>query len=104
MRSTPAPRTGGGEGGKAIAVVRCLAEEMEVAGLQDFATAAGGNDPLETAEAPQEDYRTFVILPTKLIVKLRKQAIHRSLVENQKVSVNDIITRTLRSEFARTGQ
>ena len=87
-----------------IAVVRCLAEEMEVAGLQDFATAAGGNDPLETAEAPQEDYRTFVILPTKLIVKLRKQAIHRSLVENQKVSVNDIITRTLRSEFARTGQ
>lgn len=86
-----------------INIVRCLADEIEADGLQDFATAAGGDEPLETALAP-DDYRTYVILPTDMIVKLRKLAVRRSLIENQKVSVNDIITRTLRSEFARTGQ
>ena len=36
-----------------INIVRCLADEMDAAGLQDFATAAGGNDPVETAAAPE---------------------------------------------------
>ena len=67
-------------------------------------TAAGGNDPVETAAAPKEDYRTFVILPKKLIIKLRKIAVHRDLIENQLVTVNDIISRILRTEFASSGE
>lgn len=67
-------------------------------------TAAGGNDPVETAAAPEEDYRTLMILPKKLIIKLRKIAVHRDLIENQLVTVNDIISRILRTEFARSGE
>jgi len=67
-------------------------------------TAAGGNDPVETAAAPEEDNRTFVILPKKLITKLHKIAVHRGLIENQLVTVNDIISRILRTEFARSGE
>ena len=87
-----------------INIVRCLADKMDAAGLQDFATAAGGNDPVETAAAPEEDYRTLMILPKKLIIKLRKIAVHRGLIENQLVTVNDIISRILRTEFARSGE
>ena len=83
---------------------KLVADEMDAAGLQNFATAAGGNDPVETAAAPEEDYRTFVILPKKLIIKLRKIAVHRGLIENQLVTVNDIISRILRTEFARSGE
>ena len=89
--------------GTRIKIARCLADEMEIADLQNFATAAGGNDPVETAQ-DSEDARTFVILPARLMVKLRKLAVRRSMVENQMVSVSDIITRKLRDEFKRTGE
>ncbi len=92
-----------------IGIVRCLADEMEASGLQDFATAAGGNGPVEVEKYTppariQDSYRTFLTLPSDLVAKLRKRAVRRSLIENQKVSVNDIITRTLESEFGRTGE
>ncbi len=45
-----------------------------------------------------------MILPKKLIIKLRKIAVHRGLIENQLVTVNDIISRILRTEFARSGE
>ena len=87
-----------------INVIQCLADQMEVADLQNFATAAGGDAILEQASlSDSDDYRTFLTLPTRLMTKLRKQAIRRSLVESQKVSVNDIISRTLQREFGRTG-
>lgn len=92
-----------------IGIVRCLADQMEASGLQDFATAAGGNGPVEVVKYTeparnQDAYRMYVTLPLDLVVKLRQRAVRRSLIENQKVSVNDIITRALESEFGRTGE
>ncbi len=92
--------------GERMDVVRCLADETEMADLQNFATAAGGNAQDISSDFPDpvkksEGYRTYVTLPQALVVKLRKQAARRSLIENRKVSVNDIITRSLRQQFAR---
>ena len=85
-----------------LGVVRCLAEEAD--SLQDFATAAGGNDTHSDSPKPaakRQDYRIIVTLPQSLVAKLRKQATRRSLIENQKVSVNDIIVRSLKSRYLR---
>ena len=87
-----------------LGVVRCLAEEAEADSLQDFASAAGGNDTHSDSPKPaakRQDYRIIVTLPQSLVAKLRKQATRRSLIENQKVSVNDIIVRSLKSRYLR---
>jgi len=89
---------------KRMDIVRCLAEQAEMADLQNFETAAGGNaqensfkfgSPVEK----NEGYRTYVTIPRTLAVELRKQAARRSLIENRDVSVNDIIVRALRWIF-----
>lgn len=85
-----------------IGIVRCLAD-AELNSFQNFATAAGGDATGDVHSLDKDDYRTYLTLPNDLMAKLRKQAVRRSLIENQKVSVNDIITRTLRSEFEVTG-
>ena len=87
-----------------LGVVRCLAEEAEADSLKDFTTAAGGNDTHSDSPKPaakRQDYRIIVTLPQSLVAKLRKQATRRSLIENQKVSVNDIIVRSLKSRYLR---
>lgn len=91
--------------GVRLGVVRCLAEEAEINDLQNFATAAGGNDTPSDFPKPavkREGYRTYVTLPLSLVAKLRKQATRRSLIEGQKVSVNDIIVRSLKSRYLGT--
>ena len=93
--------------GARLSVVRCLAEQAESYDLQNFATAAGGTDnpgARETSYFPkpaakEEVYRTYVTLPLSLIVKLRKLAVRRSLIEDRKVSVNDVIVRSLISRY-----
>ena len=92
--------------GKRIDVVRCLADNAEIDDLQNFATAAGGDtrDISYNLPAPvdkTEVYRTYVTLPLALVAELRKQAKRRSFIENRKVSVNDIITRSLRQRYAK---
>ncbi len=91
-----------------LGVVRCLAEEAEINNLQNFATAAGGDGATITSDLPKpaakrDDYRTFVTLPQSLVAKLRKRAERRSRIENQKVSVNDIIVRALKNRYGRDG-
>ena len=69
-----------------------------------MATAAAGNDTHSDSPKPaakRQDYRIIVTLPQSLVAKLRKQATRRSLIENQKVSVNDIIVRSLKSRYLR---
>ena len=89
-----------------IAVARCLADGSDIAGLQNFATAAGGNDTragssyFPDPDKKSEEYRTLVTLPLSLVAEMRKRAIQRSFIENRKVSVNDIIARSLRRQFA----
>ena len=89
-----------------IAVVRCLADVSDIAGLQNFATAAGGNDTragssyFPDPDKKSEEYRTLVTLPLSLVAEMRKRATQRSFIENRKVSVNDIIARSLRRQFA----
>ena len=92
--------------GERMDVVRCLAEQAEFSDLQNFTTAAGGNAQDNSSDFPssgesRDDYRTFVTLPQSLVVELRKQATRRSLIENHKVSVNDIITRSLRKQYTK---
>ena len=92
--------------GVRLGVVRCLAEEAEADSLQNFATAAGGNDEKAATnfpkpEAKRQGYQTYVTLPQNLVEKLRQQAERRSLLENRKVSVNYIIVRSLKSRFLR---
>ncbi len=90
--------------GTRLNVVRCLAEEAGINDLQNFATAAGGNDAASNFSKPvakRQGYRTYVTLPQNLVAKLRKQAERRSLLENRKVSVNDIIVRSLKSRYLR---
>ena len=92
--------------GKRIDVVRCLADNAEIDDLQNFATAAGGDtqDISYNLPAPAdktEVYRTYVTLPLALVAELREQAKRRSFIENRKVSVNDIITRSLRQRYAK---
>ncbi|MDA1091153.1 MAG: hypothetical protein O3A85_12680 [Proteobacteria bacterium] len=92
-----------------LKIIRCLAEANDTAAIQNFATAAGGNDANTTPVSLNQinaanEYRTYLRLPGSLVAKLRKQAVRRSLVENQQVSVNDIITRTLKSEFGGAGE
>lgn len=91
---------------KRIDVVRCLADNAEMDSLQNFATAAGGDaqDNSYNFPAPvekSEGYRTYVTLPQTLVVELRKQAKRRSLIENHKVSVNDIIVWSLQQRYAK---
>jgi hypothetical protein len=89
-----------------IDTVRCLADEAEMDNLQNFATAAGGNDAKDDYSAfpapvsRRDELRTYVTLPMSLVVELRKQATRRSLIENRKVSVNDVITRSLRKRYS----
>jgi len=92
--------------GERMEIVRCLADEAEMADLQNFATAAGGNakDDTSAFTSPiekRDGYPTYVTIPRTLAVKLRKQAARRSLTENHEVSVNDIIVRSLRQKYAR---
>ena len=86
-----------------LGVVRCLAEEAEADSLQDFAAAAGNDTHSDSPKpaAKRQDYRIIVTLTQSLVDKLRKQATRRSLIENQKVSVNDIIVRSLKSRYLR---
>jgi len=88
-----------------IGIVHCLAEQAEAASLQNFTTAAGGNDSQAGSGFPKpvekrQDYRTYVTLPMQLVEKLRKQAERRSVLENRKVSVSDIIVRSLKRSYA----
>ena len=89
-----------------IAVVRCLADVSDIAGLQNFATAAGGNDTragssyFPEPDKKSEEYRTLVTLLLSLVAEMRKRAIQRSFIQNRKISVNDIIARSLRRQFA----
>ncbi|MBC8337681.1 MAG: hypothetical protein H8E39_03225 [Alphaproteobacteria bacterium] len=96
---------------KRLNVARCLAEEVEMAELQNFATAAGGNNTPDSsqelssnfllpAEREQKVYRTYVTLPGRLVSKLNKRATRLSYIENRTVSVNDVITRSLQRRFA----
>ena len=105
-----------------IKVVTCLAEQAEEEGLANFATAAGSPDEPSNVQpgAPwafgggkkakqpspgiKKPYRTYLTLPTHLGEKLRQRAVERSIVEKQKVSVNDIIVRTLEKDFGRRGR
>jgi len=96
--------------GDRIDTVRCLSEAAEIDDLQNFATAAGGNEAKDDYKnnysafpkpvAKREGFRTYVTLPLSLVAELRKQATRRSLIENRKVSVNDIITRSLRKRYS----
>ena len=91
---------------KRMDIVRCLAEQAEMADLQNFETAAGGNAQENSSKfsspvEKNEGYRTYVTIPRTLAVELRKQAARRSLIENRDVSVNDIIVRALRMKYAK---
>jgi len=91
---------------KRMDIVRCFAEQAEMADLQNFETAAGGNAQENSSKfgspvEKNEGYRTYVTIPRTLAVELRKQAARRSLIENRDVSVNDIIVRALRMKYAK---
>lgn len=104
-----------------LAIVICLAEEAEGAGISTFATAAGTpEEPLsaqpgtpsvfgegkktkqrQPAVRSDEMFRTYLTLPAHLGKKLRQRAAKQSVIEGKKVSVKDIIVRTLEKEFVR---
>ena len=92
--------------GERLNTVRCLADKVETADLQNFATAAGGDakensSNVSSPVGKREGYRTFITLPRALVVELRKQVARRSLIENRVVSINDIITRSIRQKYAK---
>jgi hypothetical protein len=72
------------------------------AGLDGFDTAAGGDisppDPVAPtpAVAKEQTYRMYLSLPLDVVGKLRKRAVQQGLIEGRRVSVNDIILKTLR--------
>ena len=90
--------------GARLSVVRCLVETAEIKDLQNFATSAGETDAKDTSNFPKpvakrEGYRTYVTLPLSVVAKLRKQAVRQSLIEGRKVSVNDLIVRSLINSY-----
>lgn len=89
-----------------ISVVQCLAELDEANTLADFSTAAGTPEDWEAKKPPVSRFskkktmvRTFLTIPKKLMVKLRKQAVRESLKKAKKVSVNDVVVKILKREL-----
>ncbi len=89
-----------------ISVVRCLAELDEANTLADFSTAAGTPETEEPKKPPVSKFskkktmaRTFLTIPKKLMVKLRKKAVRESLKKAKKVSVNDVVVEILKREL-----
>jgi len=83
-----------------LSVVRCLAKTAEIKDPQKATTPAGETDAKDASDLPKpgakrEGYRTYVTLPKSVIAKLRKEAARLSLIEGRKVSVNDLIVRSL---------
>jgi len=98
-----------GEAGKRLAVVRCLADKLDLDGLNRFSTAAGtpeptaGTKPNSRADSGIENAtyeRTYISLPKTVLAKLRGEAVRRS-TSGGKVSVNDIVVEILDRELSK---
>jgi len=90
--------------GARLSVVRCLAETAGIKDPRNVATPAAETDAKDTADLPKpvakrKGYRTYVTLPQSVIAKLREQAARQSLIEGRKVSVNDLIVRSLINSY-----
>ena len=85
--------------------MRCLADKAEMDNLQIIAAASDDTrnkySYFPKPVGKDEGYRTYVTLPQELVTELRKQAQRRSIIEARKVSVNEIITRSLRKRYAK---
>jgi len=90
-------------GDQRLAVIRCLANESDIAGLGNFATAAGtpANAPVAKPKAARgkDMERTFMTLPKDLLEKLRKIAVRRSVTDARKTSVDDVVVEILEREL-----
>jgi hypothetical protein len=89
-----------------ISVVQCLAEMEEANSLDSFSTAAGNPEKFASSSPPKPKAskkeamsRTFIKIPNKLLAKLRKMAVRKSLKETRKVSVSEVVVEILKNDL-----